>query len=274
MAMDSLRENSIFTNCVLSDDGDVWWEEMNRPITKGIDWKGNAWTPESGEKGAHPNARFTAPARQCPVICPDWENPNGVPIDIFVFGGRRTKGMPLVHQARDWDHGVFMGATAASELTAAALDVKATIRRDPMAMKPFIGYHAGDYFAHWFEMGDRLGDKAPKIFYVNWFRKNPDGKWLWPGFGENSRVLKWMCERVDEQVGATDTPIGLMPEAKDLDLNGLDLPAEDLAELLKVDTAMFAGEIEELEAYLNACGDKLPQRMKDQLQAYKTRIGA
>ena len=211
MAMDSIRANSIFTNCVLTDDGDVWWEEMGVDCKHGIDWRGKEWTPESGEKGAHGNARFTAPASQCPVISPDWENPAGVPIDIFIFGGRRSQTVPLISQSYDWDHGVFMGATAASEATAAALDVKAKLRRDPFAMLPFCGYHMGDYWQHWFEMGEKLGSKAPKIFYVNWFRKTADGRWLWPGFGENSRVLKWMCERVDGKATAVETPLGYMP---------------------------------------------------------------
>jgi phosphoenolpyruvate carboxykinase (GTP) len=269
MAMDSLRENAIFTNCVVTDDADVWWEGMDDPCEHGIDWKGRQWTPASGEPGAHPNARFTAPAHQCPAICPDWEDPLGVPIDIFIFGGRRTRIMPLVREACDWDHGVFIGATAASELTAAALDIKAKIRRDPMAMKPFIGYHVGDYWQHWFDMGDKLGDKAPRIFYVNWFRKSKDGKWLWPGFGENCRILKWMCERVDGQAGAVKTPIGLMPEPQDLDLKGLDVAAADLAELLAVHPADFVEELDEIEAYLNESGTKLPARMKAQFTAYK-----
>ncbi|MEE8483797.1 MAG: phosphoenolpyruvate carboxykinase (GTP), partial [Nitrospinota bacterium] len=211
MAMDTIRENSIFTNCVVTHDGDVWWEGMEVDCEKGTDWLGKPWTPSSGKTGAHPNARFTAPAKQCPVISDDWENPDGVPIDIFIFGGRRTKVMPLVHEAMDWDHGVFMGAMSASEPTAAALDVKA-LRRDPMAMLPFCGYHIGDYWQHWFDMGDKLGKNAPKVFYVNWFRKNSDGKWLWPGFGENTRVLKWMCERVEGKADAVKTPIGMMPK--------------------------------------------------------------
>ena len=273
MAMDSIRENSIFTNCVLTDDGDIWWEDMDQPCEHGIDWKGNEWTPASGTKGAHPNARFTAPAAQCPVICEDWENPAGVPIDIFVFGGRRSAVVPLVTQALDWDHGVYMGATAASEATAAALDVKAAMRRDPFAMKPFVGYNAGDYFAHWFEMGDRLGGQAPKCFYVNWFRKNEDGKWLWPGFGENSRVLKWMCERVEGSAGAVETPIGLIPEDGSLDVDGLDVSAEDMAELLRIDLDAWQGEIPQVEEYLSQFGDKLPQRMSAQLAALKERLG-
>ncbi|MBF0625944.1 MAG: phosphoenolpyruvate carboxykinase (GTP) [Magnetococcales bacterium] len=273
MAMDSIRANAIFTNCVLTDDNDVWWEGMDVPCTHGIDWKGKDWTPASGQVGAHGNARFTAPASQCPVICSDWENPEGVPIDIFIFGGRRTRVMPLVHQAMNWDHGVFMGATAASEPTAAALDVKSALRRDPMAMLPFCGYNVGDYWNHWFKMGDRLGNKAPAIFYVNWFRKNDKGKWLWPGFGDNSRVLKWMCERVEGKADAIQTPIGLMPKPQDLDLTGLDIPAEDLQELLKVDVNAFAGELEDLDNYMGKVGDRLPKRMKDQVAQYKARLG-
>ena len=271
MAMESIKENAIFTNCVLTDDNDIWWEEMNVPCEHGIDWKGREWTPATGEKGAHPNARFTAPAAQCPVICEDWEKPEGVPIDIFIFGGRRTKVMPLVHEALDWDHGVFMGATAASEPTAAALDVKA-LRRDPMAMLPFCGYNIGDYWQHWFEMGDRLGDKAPKIFYVNWFRKNEQGKWLWPGFGENSRVLKWMCDRVEGKASAIETSIGKMPLAQDLDLSGLDILEEDVAELLKVDNQAFISEFEDLDGFMAKVGDRLPQRMKAQVALYKGRL--
>jgi phosphoenolpyruvate carboxykinase (GTP) len=271
MAMATIRSNTIFTNCVLTDDQDIWWEGMDTPCSHGIDWQGKDWTPASPGKGAHPNARFTAPARQCPVICPDWEDPAGVPIDIFVFGGRRTQVMPLVHEATGWDHGVFLGATAASEATAAALDVKG-LRRDPMAMKPFCGYHIGDYFAHWFAMGDRLGAKAPRIFYVNWFRKNAAGKWLWPGFGENCRVLKWMCQRVANQVGAIDTPLGRMPRSEDLDLTGLNLPAADLTELLAVDKAAFRAEFPDLDAFLASAGDRLPARMTAQAEAYKARM--
>ncbi len=279
MAMESIKENSIFTNCVLTDDGDVWWEEMDVECKHGIDWKGNDWTPDKKDadgkpvKGAHPNARFTAPARQCPVICPDWEDPDGVPIDIFIFGGRRSKLVPLVSQAFDWDHGVYMGATAASEATAAALDVKGSIRRDPMAMLPFCGYHIGDYWQHWFNMGTKLGSKAPNIFYANWFRKSPEGKWLWPGFGENVRVLKWMCERVEGKVGAVETPVGHVPKAADLDVSGLKISEAEVKELLRIDEDGWKGEVPEIEAYLNTAGARLPARMKDQLAALKKRIG-
>ena len=279
MAMDSIRENSIFTNCVLTDDGDVWWEGMNVECPHGIDWKGRDWTPDTKDadgkpvKGAHPNARFTAPAAQCPVICPDWEDPDGVPIDIFVFGGRRTSLVPLVTQAFDWDHGVYMGATAASEATAAALDVKKAIRRDPMAMLPFCGYHIGDYWQHWFDMGDRLGEKAPKIFYVNWFRKSPDGKWLWPGFGENSRVLKWMCERIEGKADGAETPVGIVPKAGDLDVSGLEISESEMAELLRIDVDGWKSEVPEIEEFLNKAGDRLPARMQNQLAELKKRVG-
>ncbi len=279
MAMDSIRENSIFTNCVLTDDGDVWWEGMNVECPHGIDWKGRDWTPDTKDadgkpvKGAHPNARFTAPAAQCPVICPDWEDPDGVPIDIFVFGGRRTSLVPLVTQAFDWDHGVYMGATAASEATAAALDVKNAIRRDPMAMLPFCGYHIGDYWQHWFDMGDRLGEKAPQIFYVNWFRKSPDGQWLWPGFGENSRVLKWMCERLEGKADGVETPVGIVPKAGELDVSGLEISNAEIAELLRIDEEGWKSEVPEIEEFLNKAGDRLPARMKNQLAELKKRVG-
>jgi phosphoenolpyruvate carboxykinase (GTP) len=279
MAMESIKSNSIFTNCVLTDDGDIWWEEMNVECKHGIDWKGHDWTPDKKDadgkpvKGAHPNARFTAPARQCPVICPDWEDPNGVPIDIFIFGGRRSKLVPLVTQSFDWDHGVYMGATAASEATAAALDVKGSIRRDPMAMLPFCGYNIGDYWQHWFNMGDKLGNKAPKIFYANWFRKSAEGKWLWPGFGDNSRVLKWMCERVEGKVGAVETPIGYVPKAGDLDVTGLKIGSAEVAELLRIDVEGWKGEVPEIESYLHTAGERLPARMKAQLAALKKRVG-
>jgi phosphoenolpyruvate carboxykinase (GTP) len=279
MAMDSIKANSIFTNCVLTDDGDIWWEEMNVECKHGIDWKGQDWTPDKKDadgkpvKGAHPNARFTAPARQCPVICPDWEDPSGVPIDIFIFGGRRSKLVPLVSQAFDWDHGVYMGATAASEATAAALDVKSSIRRDPMAMLPFCGYHIGDYWQHWFNMGDKLGAKAPKIFYANWFRKSPEGKWLWPGFGENVRVLKWMCERVENKVSATETPVGYVPNTSDLDVSGLKISEAEIAELLRIDVDGWKGEVPEIESYLGTAGKRLPARMKAQLAGLKKRVG-
>jgi len=279
MALESCRKNSIFTNVVVTADGDVWWEDMGVECAGGTDWKNNPWKPgmkdASGSviKGAHPNSRFTAPAAQCPVICADWENPAGVPIDIFVFGGRRTTTMPLVHEAFDFNQGIYMGATAASEATAAALDVKSAIRFDPFAMTPFIGYNGGDYMQHWFDMGDMLGDKAPRCFYVNWFRKDSNGKWLWPGFGENSRVLKWMCDRIDGKVDARETPIGLMPIDGDITLDGLEIPAKEWEELMKVDSQLFKSTLADAEAYLAQFGDKLPKRMKDQFDALKLRLG-
>jgi phosphoenolpyruvate carboxykinase (GTP) len=273
-AMGTLSENVIFTNCALTDDGDIWWEMMDGPAPEhAIDWRGNDWTPENDTPAAHPNARFTAPAAQCPVIAPDWENPQGVPIDIFIFGGRRASTIPLVFEAFDWDHGVFMGATAGSETTAANLGAVGVVRRDPMAMTPFCGYNMGDYFAHWFKMGDRLGDKAPRIFFVNWFRKTPDGKWLWPGFGENSRVLKWMCERLDDKVSGEKTPIGILPADGELDLTGLDIPAENIAELLKVDAGAFRAETEDISEFFSQFGDRLPERLSAQLEGLKERLG-
>ena len=274
MAMDSLKENVIFTNCALTDDVDVWWEGMtDDPPKHVIDWKGRDWTPASKDDAAHANARFTAPARQCPVISPDWENPEGVPIDIFIFGGRRSTVVPLVTEAFSWDHGVFMGATAASETTSANIGAVGNLRRDPFAMKPFCGYHMGDYFTHWFTMGDTLGHKAPRIFYVNWFRKSADGRFLWPGFSDNSRVLKWMCERVDGKVGAKETPIGLMPRDGDLDLTGLDVPAENLRALMTVDPKEWRDEVPDIEKHLALFGDRLPERLKKQFAEFRKRLG-
>jgi phosphoenolpyruvate carboxykinase (GTP) len=275
MALASIKENAIFTNVVVTEDKDVWWEDMGYdcPGGGGTDWKNNPWTQDSGEKGAHPNSRFTARASQCPVICEDWENPAGVPIDIFVFGGKRTTTMPLVHEAFSFDQGVYMGATASSEATAASLD-QAALRFDPFAMTPFIGYNAGDYMQHWFDMGEKLGDKAPRCFYVNWFRKTDDGKWLWPGFGENSRVLKWMCDRVDGKVEANETAIGLMPKKEDFSFEGLDLSDEAWEELMKVDTELFKDTLANAKEYLKKFGDKLPAKMIEQMDALEARLNA
>jgi len=274
MAMDTLKENIIFTNCALTDDGDVWWEGMTDDSPKhAIDWKGRDWSPASKDDAAHANARFTAPARQCPVISPDWENPEGVPIDIFIFGGRRSSVVPLVTEAFSWDHGVFMGATAASETTSANIGAVGNLRRDPFAMKPFCGYHMGDYFTHWFTMGDTMGHNAPRIFYVNWFLKSSDGKFLWPGFSDNSRVLKWMCQRVDGTVGAQETPIGLMPKEGDLDLRGLDIPAENMKALMAIDHAAWKAEIPDIERHFALFGDRLPERLRKQLAEMKKRLG-
>jgi phosphoenolpyruvate carboxykinase (GTP) len=274
MAMDTLKENVIFTNCALTDDGDVWWEGMDGPEPDhAIDWKGNDWNPESSTDAAHPNARFTAPAAQCPVICEDWEKPEGVPIDIFIFGGRRSSVVPLVHEAYNWDHGVFLGSTAASETTAANIGAVGNLRRDPFAMKPFCGYNMGDYFQNWFDMGDRLGDKAPRIFYVNWFRKSEDGKFLWPGFSDNSRVLKWMCDRVEGRVGAQEASIGLLPNDGDLDISGLGISDDDMKELLRIDADAWKAEIPDIENHFSTFGDRLPERLIKQLEEFRKRLG-
>ena len=281
MALASCAKDAIFTNVVVTDDGDVWWEDMDVECAGGTDWHNNPWKPGMKDadgkaiKGAHPNSRFTARASLCPVLCPDWEDPAGVPIDIFVFGGKRSNTIPLVHEAFNFEQGVYMGATASSEPTAAALDLgNVSLRFDPFAMTPFIGYHAGDYMQHWFDMGETLGDKAPRCFYVNWFRKTEEGKWLWPGFGENSRVLKWMCDRVEGKVGAIETPIGLMPKDGDLTLDGLDIPAEDWAELMKVDTDLFKATLSDAREYLAKFGDKLPAQMTEQMDALEARLNA
>ncbi len=274
MAMDTLKENVIFTNCALTDDGDVWWEGMDGGEPEhAIDWKGNDWTPDSTSDAAHPNARFTAPASQCPVICEDWEKPEGVPIDIFIFGGRRGSVVPLAYESYNWDHGVFLGSTAASETTAANIGAVGNLRRDPFAMKPFCGYNMGDYFHHWLDMGDRLEDKAPKIFYVNWFRKSDDGKFLWPGFSDNSRALKWMCERIDGKISAMKTPIGLLPEDGDVDLSGINISHDDMRELMRVDIDAWKAEIPNIEQHFLTFGDRLPDRLKKQLQEFIMRLG-
>lgn len=274
VAMDTLKENTIFTNCALTDEGDVWWEGMtDDEPSHAIDWKGRDWTPESTDDAAHPNARFTAPAAQCPVICKDWEKPEGVPIDILIFGGRRSGVVPLVFEAYNWDHGVFLGATAASETTSANIGAVGNLRRDPFAMNPFCGYNMGDYFRHWLDMGDRLGDKAPRIFYVNWFRKSPEGKFLWPGFSDNSRVLKWMCERIEGRVGARKTDIGLLPEEGDLDLSGLDISSEDFRELMSIDRDAWKADIPDIERHFSAFGERLPERLKKQLREFVQRLG-
>jgi len=229
-------------------------------------FSGHDWSPEKKEPAAHPNARFTVAADQCPCISSDWEKPEGVPIDIFVFGGRRSSVVPLVTEAFDWDHGVFMGATAGSETTAAIIGKVGVLRRDPFAMTPFCGYNMADYFQHWFDMGDRLGAKAPRIFYVNWFRKSADGQWLWPGFGDNSRVLKWMCERLEGKAGAKKTAIGYVPNENDVDLRGLEIPPQNIKELLRVDVEAWKEEIPDLEKHFKQFGDRLPQRLRKQLK--------
>ncbi|HEX6652228.1 MAG TPA: phosphoenolpyruvate carboxykinase (GTP) [Thermoleophilaceae bacterium] len=271
-AMATLRENSIFTNCALTDDGDIWWEGMSDPPDHAIDWLGEDWTPGSEATAAHPNARFTTPADQCPSISDDWEDPKGVPIDAFLFGGRRAAVVPLVTEALDWEHGVFMGAIMGSEKTAAAAGAVGELRFDPMAMLPFCGYHMADYFGHWLQIGRREGAKLPKIFMVNWFRKNGDGEFLWPGFGENSRVLAWVFERCDDRAGAEETPIGLVPASDALDTSGLDLPGEAVAKLLRVDAEEWRGQLPRLHEHFAQFGDKLPEELERQLEALERRL--
>lgn len=261
MAMESIKENAIFTNCVLTHDGDVWWEGMDQPCSGGIDWTGKEWTPNCGRKGAHPNARFTAPAEQCPIISHDWNNPRGVPVDIICFGGRRASLVPLIHEAFNWEHGVFMGCQAVSETTAANIGQAGVLRQDPMAMKPFCGYNMADYWQHWLDMGMLLGNKAPQIFYTNWFRKNAQGKFTWPGFGDNVRVLKWMCDRVDGKVGSRVTPIGRMPIIRDLDLYGLKTTTAEMEELLNIDAVGWQNECERLKKFFSTFGARLPPRI-------------
>lgn len=273
MAMESLKENIIFTNTALTDDGDVWWEGMDgEPPLHAVDWTGRDWTPATKNVAAHANSRFTAPASQCPILSPEWNQPDGVPIDIFIFGGRRAGVVPLVTESFGWDHGVFMGATTASETTAANIGAVGNLRRDPFAMMPFCGYNMGDYFQHWFDMGDKLGAHAPRIFYVNWFRKNAAGKWLWPGFGDNSRVLKWMCERLDGTAGASETPVGFVPRASDLDLSGLDWPRDRINDVLKVDVSAWRPEVPDISNFFSQFGDRLPARMSVQLHDLENRL--
>ena len=273
-AMRTLDKNCIYSNVALTDDGDVWWEGMTEETpAHTVDWLRRSWTPASSRPAAHPNSRFTAPAGQCPVIAPEWEDPKGVPIDAILFGGRRASVVPLVTEASDWKQGTFLGSIMASEKTAAAADAKGDIRRDPMAMLPFCGYHMGDYFAHWLKVGEKGGDKMPKIFYVNWFRKGPEGKFLWPGFAENSRVLKWIFERCNGTAKAVDTPIGKVPTADGLDTKGLDVKEADLKELLRVDTEGWKAEIPSIKEHYAIFGDKLPKGLKDELADLQKRLG-
>ncbi|MEP6760152.1 MAG: phosphoenolpyruvate carboxykinase (GTP) [Sporichthyaceae bacterium] len=274
-ALEACRANSIFTNVALTDEGDVWWEGMTDEVPAHlIDWRGNDWTSEAGTLSSHANSRFTAPASQCPSIADEWEDPAGVPISAILFGGRRGSVIPLVTEARSWAHGVFMGATVSSETTAAATGAVGQLRRDPMAMLPFIGYNAGDYFAHWLSIGETTGAKLPRIFYVNWFRKGETGGWLWPGFGDNARVLKWVFERLTGAVGAVDTPIGNLPKALDLDVDGLDLGDEEVAELLRVDLEEWLEETDSIEGHLAQFGDKLPPELSEQLTYLRLRVKA
>ena len=266
--------NTIFTNVALTDDGDVWWEGMTEePPAHLTDWKGRDWTPASEEVSSHANSRFCTPAGQCPIIAPEWEDPNGVPISAIFFGGRRKTTIPLVVEARDWNHGVFMGATLSSETTAAATGAVGVVRRDPFAMLPFIGYHTGDYFQHWINVGkEHDATKLPRIFYVNWFRRDQDGKFLWPGFGENSRVLKWALERMDGNAAAIETPIGHVPTVDSLDLEGLKMTRAQIEEALRVDNQEWQAEIPLIEEWFDKIGEKMPTVLWTELDGLKSRL--
>jgi phosphoenolpyruvate carboxykinase (GTP) len=275
-AMATLRENSIFTNCARTDDGDVWWEGMtDEAPAHAIDWRGGDWTPDAENPAAHPNARFTAPAAQCPSIADDWEDPAGVPVDAFLFGGRRATVVPLVTEAFDWEHGVFLGATMASEKTAAAAGTVGELRFDPMAMLPFCGYHMADYFRHWLAIGERAdAAKLPRIFYVNWFRKDDRGSFLWPGFGENSRVLAWVFRRCQGTAEAVETPIGRVPAEGALDLEGLDISPEAVAELLRVEPEDWKAQLPQFHEHFAKFGQALPAELREQLVELEKRLGA
>jgi phosphoenolpyruvate carboxykinase (GTP) len=274
-AMKTIESNSIFTNTALTDDGDVWWEGMTKdPPSHAIEWHGEEWTPDSDKPAAHPNARFTTPAAQCPSIADEWEDPKGVPIDAMLFGGRRSTVMPLVLEAYDWDHGVYLGATMSSEKTAAAAGTVGELRHDPFAMLPFCGYHMGDYFAHWVKIGkEHDTSKLPKIFCVNWFRKDDEGKFLWPGFGENSRVLEWVFRRCDGEGRATETPIGLVPSPDDINLDGLDVSDAQMEELLTVDNKLVKEELPAQHQHLARFGKRLPDELHEQLRQLEGRLG-
>lgn len=273
-AMASVSSNSIFTNVALTPDGDVWWKDMTEEPPQNLtDWRGQPWTPESDSHAAHPNARFTAPAAQCPSIAPEWEDPEGVPISAILFGGRRASSVPLITEARDWDHGVFLGSIMSSEKTAAAAGKIGQVRFDPFAMLPFMGYNVGDYINHWLEIGANADpDKLPRMFWVNWFRKDEDGKFLWPGFGENCRVLKWVLERVAGQGEITETAIGNVPSVHGLDLEGIEISEDQLNELLSVDNSEWFEEIPLIEDHFSFIGERLPDSLTAELEELKTRL--
>ena len=276
-ALAATRKNTIFTNVVQNlDDNTVWWEGMDKnPPKNALNWKGEKWDAADGSKGAHPNSRFTAPAKNCPCISPEFDNPQGVPISAIVFGGRRAKTAPLVYQSFDWAHGVFVGSIMASETTAAATGAVGVVRRDPMAMRPFCGYHMGDYFKHWLEMGERLGDKAPKIFNVNWFRLDDEGHFIWPGFGENMRVLEWIINRCEGKADAVETPIGYEPKPEDINLEGIEdeVSRETLKELLTVDPALWKEECKGIHEFYGEIGDKVPAALQKSLSDLEARLG-
>lgn len=275
-AMETLRANCLFTNTAYTDDGDVWWEDMTEELPAHlVDWKGKDWTPESGTPAAHPNARFTAPAAQCPTIAPEWEDPKGVPISAILFGGRRSSVVPLVQEARSWKQGVFLGSIMASETTAAQAGAVGKLRRDPFAMLPFCGYNMGDYLGHWLHVGASADPaKLPRLFYVNWFRKSPEGKWLWPGFGENSRVLAWIFERVAGTAEAVESPVGLLPADGGINVDGLDVAPEEMAELLRVDPEEWRAEVPSIEEHYANLGERLPVELRDELNALEKRLSS
>jgi phosphoenolpyruvate carboxykinase (GTP) len=274
-AMLSLDGNAIFTNTALTDDGDVWWEGMSDEVPAHLtSWKGEDWTPESGTPAAHPNARFTVAAAQDPAIAPEWQDPDGVPIDAILFGGRRASVVPLVFQSRDWDHGVFLGSIMASETTAAATGAVGNLRRDPFAMLPFCGYNMADYFAHWLDVGASVDpEKLPKIFYVNWFRKDEDGRWLWPGYGENSRVLSWVFDRAGGEGEAEETPIGFIPAPGSIDTEGMDISAEDMDKLLAVDLDDWRAEVPSIREHYAKFGDKIPATLTAEVDRLEQQLG-
>ena len=266
--------NSIFTNVALTDDGDIWWEGLENTPAHATSWKGEDWTPDSDELAAHPNSRYCTPIEQCPILAPEYDNPNGVPISAIFFGGRRKTTVPLVTEARDWTHGTFLGATLSSETTAAATGEVGVVRRDPMAMLPFIGYNAGDYLGHWLNLGKGAdATRLPRIFYVNWFRRDEDGGYLWPGFGENSRVLKWAIERIEGKAAAVETAIGHVPTPESLDTEGLGLSDADIQKALAVDDAEWAAEIPQIQEWFDKFGDDLPTQLWSELDALKARVG-
>ncbi|MGZ4245521.1 MAG: phosphoenolpyruvate carboxykinase (GTP) [Solirubrobacteraceae bacterium] len=276
-AIDMVGRNTVFTNCAKTDDGDIWWEGLTgEPPAHAIDWKGNEWTPESDTTAAHPNARFTVPCAQCPSMAEEWEDPKGVPISAILFGGRRATVVPLVHEARDWEHGTFMGSIMSSETTVAQAGEVGKLRFDPMAMLPFCGYHMGDYFAHWLRVARRDGAQMPRVFYVNWFRKDDDGKFMWPGFGENSRVLAWIFRRLTGEAEAQETAIGLVPPIGEggIDADGLDVSPETMARLLEVDHEGWAAALPQMKQHYAEFGDKLPMELRDQLTALEERLDA
>jgi phosphoenolpyruvate carboxykinase (GTP) len=272
-AIATLSGNSIFTNVAKTDEGDVWWEGMSEPPAHLVDWRGNDWTPASDAPAAHPNARFTAPASQCPSIAPEWEDPKGVPISAILFGGRRATNVPLVTESFDWDHGVFLGSIMSSETTAAQAGAVGKLRFDPFAMLPFCGYNMGDYFAHWLEIGDATeAEKLPRLYWVNWFRRGEDGSFLWPGFGDNSRVLKWVVERLDESAEAVETPIGRVPTADAIDTSGLDLAPDVLEELLRVGNDSWRAELPQLDEHYRGLGERVPTALREQLETLEKRL--